>query len=77
MQNLLEELKKLLEQDERLVVEGKLLKNKIIESALKLDVNLIRLLLKSETIKTHFFQEVDGVLVFDKMKLTAYLNRRF
>jgi adenine-specific DNA-methyltransferase len=50
MQNLLEELKKLLEQDERLVVEGKLLKNKIIESALKLDVDLIRLLLKSKTI---------------------------
>ncbi|MFH0796245.1 MAG: hypothetical protein V2A65_04220 [Candidatus Omnitrophota bacterium] len=40
MQNLLEELKKLLEQDERLVVDGKLLKNKIIESALKLDAKI-------------------------------------
>ena len=76
MQNLLEELKKLLEQDERLVVEGKLLKNKIIESALKLDVDLIRLLLKSETIKTHFFQEVDGVLVFDKIKFQKFVSNK-
>lgn len=76
MQNLLEELKKLLEQDERLVVEGKLLKNKIIESALKLDVDLIRLLLKSEPIKTHFFQEVDGVLVFDKIKFQKFVSNK-
>lgn len=76
MQNLLEELKKLLEQDERLVVEGKLLKNKIIESALKLDVDLIRLLLKSETIKIHFFQEVDGVLVFDKIKFQKFVSNK-
>ena len=76
MQNLLEELKKLLEQDERLVVEGKLLKNKIIELALKLDVDLIRLLLKSETIKTHFFQEVDGVLVFDKIKFQKFVSNK-
>ena len=76
MQNLLEELKKLLEQDERLVVEGKLLKNKIIESALKLNVDLIRLLLKSETIKTHFFQEVDGVLVFDKIKFQKFVSNK-
>lgn len=76
MQNLLEELKKILEQDERLVVESKLLKNKIIELALKLDVDLIRLLLKSETIKTHFFQEVDGVLVFDKIKFQKFVSNK-
>ena len=76
MQNLLEELKKLLEQDERLVIEGKLLKNKIIELALKLDVDLIRLLLKSETIKTHFFREVDGVLVFDKIKFQKFVSNK-
>lgn len=76
MQNLLEELKKLLKQDERLVVEGKLLKNKIIESALKLDIDLIRLLLKSETIKTHFFQEVDGVLVFNKIKFQKFVSNK-
>ena len=59
MQNVLEELKKLLEQDERFVADNKLLKNKIIESALKLDTDLIKLLLKKKGIKKHFFQEVD------------------
>lgn len=76
MQNLLEELKKLLEQDERLVIDGKLLKNKIIELSLKLDADLIRLLLKSETIKTHFFQEVDRVLVFDKIKFQKFVSNK-
>ncbi|HJX50722.1 hypothetical protein A2Y85_07020 [candidate division WOR-3 bacterium RBG_13_43_14] len=76
MQNLLEELKKLLEQDERLVVDSKLLKNKIIESALKLDADLIRLLLKKEVIKKHFFQEVDGVLVFDKVKFQEFVSNK-
>jgi len=77
MQNLLEELKKLLEKDERLVVDGKLLKNKIIELSLKLDPDLIKLLLKNESIKTHFFQEVDGgVLVFDKIKFQKFVSNK-
>ena len=76
MQNLLEELKNLLEQDERLVVDGKLLKNKIIELSLKLDADLIKLLLKNETIKKHFFQEVDGVLVFDKIKFQKFISNK-
>ena len=37
MQNLLEELIQLLAEDERLVSEGKLLKNKVIELALNMD----------------------------------------
>jgi adenine-specific DNA-methyltransferase len=59
MQNLLEDLKELLQQDEKLVVDGKLLKNKIIELALQLDATLIKMLLKNESIKKHFFQDVD------------------
>jgi adenine-specific DNA-methyltransferase len=60
MQNLLEDLKELLQQDERLVVDGKLLKNKIIELALQLDPVLIKMLLSHESIKKHFFQDVEG-----------------
>jgi adenine-specific DNA-methyltransferase len=63
MQNLLEELIKLLSEDERLVSEGKLLKNKVIELALNMDAGLIQLLLKNESIKRHFFAEIGGVLV--------------
>ncbi|MBI5755764.1 MAG: hypothetical protein HZA12_02460 [Nitrospirae bacterium] len=58
MQNLLEELIQLLSEDERLVSEGKLLKNKVIELALNMDAGLIKLLLKNEPIKRHFFAEI-------------------
>lgn len=48
MQNLLNELTQLLSQDQRFVVEGKLLKNKVIESGLNLDKDLLKLLLKNK-----------------------------
>ena len=43
MQNLLNELTELLSKDDRLVIDGKLMKNKIIELALALDADLIKL----------------------------------
>ncbi|MDI1323413.1 MAG: site-specific DNA-methyltransferase [Algoriphagus sp.] len=76
MQNLLEDLKELLQQDERLVVDGKLLKNKIIELALQLDATLIKMLLKNESIKKHFFQDVEGLLVFDKIKFQKFVSNK-
>lgn len=76
MQNLLNDLTQLLEQDDRLVAEGKLLKNKIVELALALDPGLIKLLLKDEGIKRHFFVEVEGVLVFDKIKLQQFVSNK-
>jgi adenine-specific DNA-methyltransferase len=53
-----------------------LLKNKIIESALKLDADLLRLLLKSKSIKKHFFKEIDGILIFDKIKFQAFVSNK-
>ncbi|OIN96205.1 hypothetical protein AUJ66_07155 [Candidatus Desantisbacteria bacterium CG1_02_38_46] len=76
MQNLFNELKTLLEKDNRLVIEGKLLKNKVIELALKLDSELLKLLLKNESIKKHFFQEVEGALVFDKIKFQKFVSNK-
>lgn len=73
---LLEELKLLLEKDGRLVSEGKLLKNRIVELALKLDKDLIKLLLSNERIKTHFFTEVDKILVFDKEKFMKFVDNK-
>ena len=43
MQNLLEDLRLLLTKDQRFVIDGKLLKNKVIECALNLDADLISL----------------------------------
>lgn len=73
---LLEELKLLLEKDERLVSEGKLLKNRIVELALKLDKYLIKLLLSNERVKEHFFTEVDKILVFDKEKFMKFVDNK-
>lgn len=76
MQNLLNDLVTLLEQDDRLVVDGKLLKNKVVELALGLDSALIKLLLKQDAIKKYFFQDVDGVLVFDKVKFQTFVSNK-
>ena len=76
MQNLLKELSELLSKDERLSVEGKLLKNKVIELALSMDATLIKLLLKNNNIKKHFFTEVDGILVFDKIKFQRFVSNK-
>jgi len=54
MENLLDNLKILLQKDERLVSEGELLKNKIIELSLKLDKDLIKLLLSDKKMKEVF-----------------------
>ena len=76
MQNLLNDLRQLLKQDDRLMVEDELLKNKIIELALKLDENLIRLLLSHSRLRQHFFADIDGVLVFDKEKFLQFVSNK-
>jgi len=73
---LLEELKSLLKKDERLVSEDNLLKNRIVELALKLDKDLIKLLLSNKKIKEHFFEEVDKTLVFDKEKFMKFVDNK-
>jgi adenine-specific DNA-methyltransferase len=76
MQNLLTELQSLLVQDQRFVIDGNLFKNKIVECVLNLDEGLIALLLKSETIKKHFFTKVGDVLVFDKIKFQKFVSNK-
>ena len=76
MQNLLNDLTLLLEHEDRLVAEGKLLKNKVVELALALDSSLIKLLLKHDAIRRHFFVEVEGVLVFDKIKFQRFVSNK-
>ncbi len=76
MQNLLNDLTQLLKQDERLVADGKLLKNKIIELGLQLDPSLIKLLLSQPAIKKYFFQQVDKIIVFDKIKFQKFISNK-
>ena len=75
-ENLLNKLAELLKQEEKFVSEGKLLKNKIIESALKLDPQLIKLLLSDETFKKHFFTTVEDITVFDKEKFLKFVSNK-
>lgn len=76
MQNLQTDLIELLKNEDNLVVDNKLNKNKIIEAALKVEPFLISLLIKSDTFKKHFFQEVENVLVFDKIKFQRFVNNK-
>jgi adenine-specific DNA-methyltransferase len=76
MQNLQSELVELLKHEDNLVVDGHLNKNKIIELALKVEPQLIVLLIKNPTFKKHFFQEVEDVLVFDKIKFQRFVNNK-
>jgi adenine-specific DNA-methyltransferase len=76
MENLLENLKTLLQKDERIVSEGELLKNKIIELAIKLDKDLIKLLLSDKQMKEVFFIEVDKAIIFDKEKFIKFVSNK-
>ncbi len=74
MQNLLHDLKILLQRDERLVSGGKLLKNTINELALQNDAILINILLSHPPICKYFFQQVGKVVIFDKSKFQQIIN---
>ncbi|PAU37251.1 hypothetical protein CKF94_15305 [Vibrio coralliilyticus] len=65
-----------LKSDERLVIDGKLAKNKIVELALNLDPSLLKLLLSDDQLKGHFFQDVDGMLIFDKVAFQRFVNNK-
>ena len=77
MSNLLTHLEDVLKQDEKFVSQdGYLLKNKIQELSIKLDPQLIELLLKDETMRDKFFIKVLDVLVFDKDKFLKFINNK-
>ena len=50
-QNLLHDLETVLQQDQAFISDGTILKNAVIEAALKMDPKLLALLLQSEPIK--------------------------
>lgn len=75
-QNLMEELHGLLKHDQRLVMEGKLLKNKVIELALQADLSLLESLLSHPLIKKQFFQQVGSIFVFDKIGFQKFVSNQ-
>lgn len=77
MLTVLNKLKITLQKDKRLISDGgELLKNKIIELALKFDKELIHLLMKEEDLKKHFFTDVDKIIVFDQLKFMKFVDNK-
>ena len=76
MQNALQILTQLLQKDSRLVVDGNLAKNKIIELALQLDAGILKLLKSSPELRKIFFVEVEDILVFDKIKFQNFISNK-
>ncbi|MBL4833600.1 MAG: site-specific DNA-methyltransferase [Pseudomonas sp.] len=76
LQNLLKDLESLLQKDQSFISDGAILKNAVIEAALNMDARLLELLMQSDTIKEHFFTDVVGALVFDKVKFQEFVSNK-
>lgn len=74
--NLLEHVKELLGKDSRFCKDGKFFKNRIVEATLRLDRDLIKLLLNDTRTKRSFFEEVSSVFVFDKIKFQKFVSNK-
>lgn len=76
---LFQELEELLQPHSQYTSEnGVMLKNSIVEAALQLRPDLLKLILTNEKLKTNFFTEVDCMSVFDKVRFQKFvMNKRF
>lgn len=77
--SLYHELETLLRKDSKYCMDdGVLIKNKIVEDALNLQSELLKYLLSLEGLKKNFFCDVEGTLVFDKVKFQQFvMNKSF
>ena len=77
MANFFDTVVEVLKQDQRFFTEnGELLRNSVYEASMKMDAELIKLLLSNETTKARFFTIVDGIAVFDKIGFGWVINNR-
>lgn len=75
--HLFHELEALLRMDSRYCMEdGTLIKNKIVEDALAIHPQIIKHLLSHPTMKKQFFTDVEGALVFDKVKFQNFVTNK-
>lgn len=77
MANFYEVVLSVLKSDKRFMAEdGTFLRNAVYEAAMKLDKNLISLLLANEQTRNRFFTNVGDVKVFDKIGFAWVINNR-
>lgn len=74
--NLFEHIKSILQEVEGFSDGNDILKNKVVEAALKLDPKLLSILIKDEKSKSAFFEEVEGILIFDKIKFQKFVSNK-
>lgn len=73
--NLYHEFEQLLRMNSRYCMDdGRLLKNQIVEDALSIQPLLVKELLGNEKMKKVFFTDVEGVMVFDKIKFQRFVS---
>lgn len=73
----LQELEAVLNSDARFVSQdGRLLKPRIQDAISRLDPDLLRTLLASTSLRSYFFEDVDGITVFDQEKFMWVVNSK-
>ena len=77
MAKFFDEVLSVLKQDGRFFADdGTFMRNAAYEAAMKMDADLLRLLLNNEETCKRFFTDVDGVKVFDKVGFGWVINNR-
>lgn len=74
--NLFEHIKSILQQNPKYCKNNQLFKNSVIEATLKLDSELLTLLINDELAKKHFFTKIDTIVVFDKIKFQKFISNK-
>ena len=78
MQSLMDELTALLATEPSFLIDGKVAKDIIVESALNLDTTLLDLLASDHMMAKQFFKKTKDYLIFDKVKFQKFiLNKDF
>lgn len=73
--NFYNEVLDVLKSDERFFSDdGQLLRNAVYEAAMQMDSKLIKALYANEETRKHFFTDVDGIAVFDKVGFGWVIN---
>ena len=75
-QNLFDDLIESLKSEQAFMSNGIILRSVVIEAALNMDPHLLELLMRSESIRAHFFVEVAGILIFDKVKFQDFVSNK-
>lgn len=77
MTNFYDKLLSILKEDKRFFTkDGTFLRNSVYEASMKMDTELIHLLLNDDITREHFFVDVENVMVFDKQKFAWTINNR-